>query len=178
MPHYWTEDKEFTLLKGLIVGHEEDTYDDRALMPEDGKFVLVNDLIVGARIYGLYQFVEQPEYCQHATCGFDSSKKNAKGFSIKPKCSYVSFRKLTTQELSKPNMSSLHLAMNVSYLDDMDLRSGLAVFDAINEKFADFFFQDGGNDRLVITGKDNARKVLTRMSNYTDLVETLKSKAL
>lgn len=171
--------KDILLLKGLIVGHDAETYRDYALMPElNDRFILVHDLVVGAKIYGLYRFVEQPEHCTHVSCGFDGKKEGNR--LIKPKCTYISYRRLTKEEISKPDMSSLFIALGVSFLDEMSLEHGLAVYDTVNDKFVDRWFQDGGNERLVVEPghTHGAAKILTKKTNYLDLVENMKRKAL
>jgi hypothetical protein len=172
--------RDIVLLKGLIVGHEDETYEDYALMPDgSNRFIIVRDLVIGADIRGLYKFVIQPELCTHISCGFKSVTR------LKPKCTYISYRLLTKEELSKPDMSSLFIALNVSYLNGMDLGRGLAVYDTAKEEFVDQWFQDGGNERLVVSPmspllatKVTARTTLTSKTNYVDLVENMKRKAL
>lgn len=169
-----SKEKEFILLKNLVVGSFHENYEDIALMPKGDHFVVVDNLVVGATIYDLYKFVQQPEHCQHNTCGF-TGKKNEKGHYIKPKCVYISYRKLTHEEAAKPDMSSIFIGLYVQYLQDGDLRSGTTVYDTAKEKFIDYWLQDGGNERLVIENDHNRPSVvLPRKSNYEVFVERMK----
>lgn len=138
---------------------------------------LVKNVIVGGRVDDLYRFVVQPEFCTHLTCGFQGGKKDTDGRLIKPKCTYVSYRKLTEEEIAHPDMKSLFIGMWVNYLDnDGDQRYDRVLFDMNNDCFCEISFQEGGNDRLVVDTRiqRNPKEVLAAMSNYTEYVETVK----
>lgn len=110
----------------------------------DGQFTVLNNIATECETYGLYKFIEQPEFCTHATCRYEKGKP-------KPKCSYQSWRKATPRELSDSSVKNVYIQVCVTFIHDNEDHYFDSLFDFGNNKFITSETMDGGNGRLVTT---------------------------